>query len=450
LTSARALTFGALAVAVVIVVVVLLSGGGGHRYHLLFQNAGQLVKDDDVQVGGRRIGSVREISLTNSNQADVTIEVEDGFAPLHEGTAATIRQTSLSGVANRYINLTPGPNSGGQIPDGATIPTTATTSPVDLDQLFNTRDPPTRKALQQLIQGSATQYQGVSAQNNKAAQYFNPALASTRRVVSELVLDQGELQLLLRNGARVSAALAARAPTITDLVSNANTTAAAIGNERQAFATDLALLPPTLRRANTTFVNLRSTLVDLTKLVNVSKPVAPRLAPFFRALRPFVQDARPTIHDLRLLIRRPGANNDLIELLHLTPKLEQEAKPAFANTVAAFQQSVPVLSFIRPYTPDLVGWFRDFGQSTSNYDANGHYARIQPIINAFSFTDTPSGGVLTPNPQGPNANPFQGLTTGNRARCPGAATQPGTDGSNPWRDSSGSLDCNPNLVLPGP
>ena len=42
-----------------------------------------------------------------------------------------------------------------------------------------------------------------------------------------------------------------------------------------------------------------------------------------------------------------------------------------------------MLHFIRPYAPDLVGWFRDFGQSTANYDANGHFARIQPIFNAF-------------------------------------------------------------------
>ena len=46
---------------------------------------------------------------------------------------------------------------------------------------------------------------------------------------------------------------------------------------------------------------------------------------------------------------------------------------------------MPVLEFLRPYTPDLVGWFRDFGQGAANYDANGHYARIQPIFNAFSL-----------------------------------------------------------------
>jgi phospholipid/cholesterol/gamma-HCH transport system substrate-binding protein len=448
LTRARAVAFGALAVALAIVVVVLLAGGGGTRYQLRFQTAGQLVKDDDVQVGGRRVGSVRKIELTSNNEALITIEVESGFVPLHQGSRATIRATSLSGIANRYIALTPGPNNAAKLDDGATIPAEKTTSPVDLDQLFNTLDPPTRKALQQFVQGSATQYKGVEARNNEAAKYFNPALSSTRRIEEELLRDEGTFRALLRNGAKVSGALAARAPTLTNLVSNTNETAAAIANERTAFERDLALLPQTLRRGNSTFVNLRATLTDLTQLVNASKPVAPQLAPFFRALRPLVRDARPTIHDIRVLINRSGANNDLIDLLHQTPTLERAAKPAFANTIESFHKSTPVLSFIRPYTPDLVGWFGDFGQSTSNYDANGHYARIQPIFDAFSFTDTPAGGVLTPRPAGFNF--FEGLTTGNRRRCPGAATQPLPDNSNVFRDTNGQLDCDPNAVLPGP
>ena len=74
----------------------------------MFQNAGQLVKDDDVQVGGRRVGSVRDIELTERQPAAIKIVVQEPYAPLREGTQAIIRLTSLSGVANRYVALTPG------------------------------------------------------------------------------------------------------------------------------------------------------------------------------------------------------------------------------------------------------------------------------------------------------------------------------------------------------
>jgi phospholipid/cholesterol/gamma-HCH transport system substrate-binding protein len=67
--AARGAALGALVLAVAVVAVLLLRGDGGSTYKLRFENAGQLVTDDDVQVGGRRIGSVRRIKLTDDNQA---------------------------------------------------------------------------------------------------------------------------------------------------------------------------------------------------------------------------------------------------------------------------------------------------------------------------------------------------------------------------------------------
>lgn len=447
MTVARGVALGALAVAVVVVAVVLLGGKQTHVYTLDFENAGQLVKDDDVQVGGRRIGSIREIELTDDNLARVTIEVEEPYAPLHQGTTAVIRATSLSGVANRYIALTPAPNNAAEIEEGGHLTAERTTSPVDLDQLFNTLDEPTRRALQEVIKGSATQFEGRGALNNRAARYFNPAISTAARVVHEVNRDQQAFEDLIVHGARVTTALAERRDDLTGLVSNTSQTAAAIADEQQALADALGLLPETLRKGNTTFVNLRATLDDLDKLTDESLPATRRLAPFFRALRPLVDDARPTIRDLRLLVTRPGANNDMIELLGKTPKLARLSGRTFPNTITALRKSTPVLDFARPYTPDLVGWLRDFGQGASNYDANGHYARIQPIFNAFQFTETPSGGVLTPRP---NEERLSSIQAGNLRRCPGTASQPAADGSAPFRDSEGTLDCDPTQVLPGP
>ena len=441
------MALGALAVAVIVVAVLLLSGGGGHTYKLLFQNAGQLVKGDDVQVGGRRIGSVDKIELTQDNLARITVSVNGDFGPLHDGTTAIIRATSLSGIANRYIALTPGPNNAPKLRDGATLNAEKTTAPVDLDQLFNTLDPQTRRNLQAVIQGSAVQYAGKGHLANVAAKYFSPTLSTSSRLVNEVVRDQQTFQDFVVSSSRVVTALAQRHNDLTNLVTNANTTAGAIGAENHALAQALGILPATLRQGSTTFVNLRSTLGDLDVLVAASKPATRRLAPFLRVLRPLVHDARPTIADLRTLIRRPGPNNDLIELLRKTPRLERASQPAFADSIKALQKSTPVLSFVRPYTNELVGWFRDFGQSASNYDANGHFARIQPIFNAFSFASNATGGLLTAVPPSQRS---PGLQTGFFRRCPGGASQPTQDSSAPYRDASGQLDCDPTMVLPGP
>ena len=146
-------------------------------------------------------------------------------------------------------------------------------------------------------------------------------------------------------------------------------------------------------------------------------------------------------------MHRKGPGNDLTDLLVQAPALERAAKPSFAHSITALQKLTPVIKFVRPYTPDLVGWLRDFGQGSANYDANGHFARIQPIFNAYSFDDNPAGGTLTPIPP---SQRLAGLQTGQVRRCPGAASQAPVDGSAPFRDTDGTLDCDPSLVLPGP
>jgi phospholipid/cholesterol/gamma-HCH transport system substrate-binding protein len=450
LTAARPIALLALVLAVLLAGYLLLfRSSGGHEYTLLFANAGQLVKDDDVQVGGRRIGSVRAIELTDDNQAAVKVEVQEPYAPLREGTQAVIRLTSLSGVANRYVALTLAPDTSRRLDDGATLDSSKTTSVVDLDQLFNTIDRKTRGDLQDVVKGFATQYEGRGEEVGQSAKYFNPLLSTSRVLSDQLTEDEGALTRFLVNSSQAVTALAERRDDLSGLVTNANQTAGAIGAENVALSRALALLPTTLRRANTTFVNLRATLDDLDVLVAESKPATKDLAPFLRELRPLVHDARPTIRDLRTLIRRNGRDNDLVEATRKMPALQRVATPAFTQGKAALQRAQPVLEFIRPYTPEFVGWLRDFGQTTANYDANGHFARIQPIFNAFSFTDNPSGGVLSPVPP---SQRMDGVETGVVKRCPGAATQRPADGSAPYTDEGnlGPDDCDPSLALPGP
>jgi phospholipid/cholesterol/gamma-HCH transport system substrate-binding protein len=434
----------AVVAAIVVLALLLFTGGSDYTVKVQFQNAGQLVVGNQVQVGGRPIGSVTKIRLTDSALAEITIKL-DQLKPLHQGTTATIRSTSLSGIANRYIALDLAPSSEPKIKSGGRILPDRTTSPVDLDQLFNTLDEPTRKGLQQIIQGSATQLEGKSKQANDSLRYLNPALSTSSSLVRELVRDRVVFQRFVSDTSNVVTDLAERRSDLTGLVSNANTTAAAIGSENAALARALGLLPDTLRKTNTTFVNLRSTLDDLDVLVSESKPATKRLAPFLRELRPLVRDARPTIRDLRNLIKRPGRGNDLIELNQKTPRLANLTDVVFPRAVTALKDTQPVLEYARPYTPDLAGWFTKFGEGAATYDANGHYARIQPIFNAFQLQGTPGGDVLT---AAGATQRLGGLELRQNERCPGGAMQPPPDGSAPYLETP-DFACDPETTPPG-
>src|SRR5699024_7483511 len=122
-----------------------------------------------------------------------------------------------------------------------------------------------------------------------------------------------------------------------------------------------------------------------------------------------------------------GADNDLTDIMVGLPRLEQLGGGTFRRAIQAMRKGQPVIDFLRPYSPDLVGWFRDLGQSAANYDANGHYARVLPIFGAFAYKDN-GDGTTELDPVSP-AQRLQGLDSGHVRRCPGAASQPRPDGS---------------------
>jgi len=432
----RPLAVGALALVVLIVAFIVFSGGGNSTYKLEFAEGDQLVRGDQVQVGGVPVGSVTDLALTHDFKALVTINVNSSLVPLHAGTVAQVRVPSLSSVANRYIALSPGPNNAPALPAGAKLPASATRNVTDLDQLFNTLNPKTRKGLQQFIQGTAEQYVGAGRSLQGATEYFAPSLAATDHFVAELVRDQSTFTKFLVETAKAVTTIGARKNELSDLVENANTTFTAIGSEQSALARGLKLLPVTLRQGNRTFADLPSTFTALKKLVDASKPTVKPLTKLLTKLQPLLTTATPVVKSLAVSFNQPGPNNDLTDYVRALPQLAQALTSATPVNVQSLQESVPITAFFGPYSPDLQGTLREFGQTDAYYDANGHYARVGAVFPDFTLDGKNN---LTPASVSQALAP---LKSGQLRRCPGGATPPAADGSSPFTDSE-LLSCDP-------
>jgi phospholipid/cholesterol/gamma-HCH transport system substrate-binding protein len=432
----RLLAGGALAAVIVILAILVFAGGGGADYRLEFPEAGQLVRGDQVQVGGVPVGSVKEIELTHNFTAVVTIQVDSSLTPLHEGTTAVVRVPSLSSVANRYIALSPGPNSSPSLSAGAKLPASATKPVTDLDQLFNTFNPQTRKGLQGFIQGQAEQYAGQGHALGVSTEYFPSALSATDHFLAEFVRDQRTFTSFLVETAKAVTTIGARKDALSGLIEHANTTFQAIGSQQANLAKGLKQLPVTLRQGNRTFADLPATFSALKQLVDASKPTSKPLTTFFNKLRPLVTTATPVVGNFSLSFSRPGPNNDLTDLVRALPQLARALTTASPAGVTSLKESVPITAFFGPYSPDLVGTLREFGQTTAYYDANGHYARISSVFPDFKLG---AGNNLTPATA---QQALEGLKTGQLHRCPGAATQPPADASAPFVDNE-LLSCIP-------
>ncbi len=387
----RVAAVGAVAIAVVAVVVILLSGGSTYKVYAIFQDASQVQSGNQVVVAGSSIGSVGGLTLTPQGQAKMELDISTkGYIPLREGTIATVRNPSLTSIANRNVELRLPSGNPPSIPNGGTIGTENTNSAVDLDQLFNTLNPPTRKAIQDVIQGSASQYQGYGPQAQAAWQYLNPAVASASVLFSEINRDTGRFTNFITQTSGLFSTIAQRQSDLSALIRNASITTSALANQHVALGQTIRELPPFMRLANTTFVNLRSALDDLKPLVDYSKPVVPKLQKLLVQLRPLAQDSVPTVQDLSQIIYQPGPNNDLIDLIGLGPSLAnatinpinangQQRPGAFPISTQALSEATPEIATARPYAADLTGWFEGYSKP-GGVDANGNYARVAGIV----------------------------------------------------------------------
>jgi phospholipid/cholesterol/gamma-HCH transport system substrate-binding protein len=421
----RFVAIGAL-VAAVIAVFVLVSGGSDYRITARFVDAGQLVKGGSVEVGGRTVGTIDSIRLSDNGLADLRLKIsDDTITPLRRGTTARIRTVGLTGVANRFVELEPGPSTGDEIPSGGMLSTAETRGIVDLDVLLDALDPATRSRLQRIIRNGAQVFHGRADAANEGLAYLNPALFQSAQLAEELVYDRAALERLITDGATTVHALASRDTDITEGISSTATTLRAVASQREALADALRRAPALLNRPGGALGELRETVRQLRPALPELRRATPGLVAVLRELAPTSRQALPVVRQLN------GLLPPLRDGLHGLPATRDKAVPALRSTVRTLITLMPVVDGLRPYTPEVVnGVISGLGARASGYfDANGHFARIQ-------VNQPPNATAgLTNLPQG-----IGGFETHKTFRCPGGATEPADDKSNPYIEDEGSCD----------
>lgn len=120
-----------------------------------FVSAEQVVPGNDVVLAGVPAGTVDQVAIApESSQAGAVIrmKLDQRFAPLRQGTRATIRPKGVLGVM--YVELQPG--TGKPLPRGGSIPLQDTAAPVTIDQVNDLFDPAVREKVHiATVQGGA-------------------------------------------------------------------------------------------------------------------------------------------------------------------------------------------------------------------------------------------------------------------------------------------------------
>src|SRR4051794_22220369 len=117
----------------------------GYRVTASFSEATQLAKEADVRISGVPVGKVKTITPDKrTGRSDVVIQLDSQYAPLPSDAKAILRQKTLLGET--YVELTPGSAPARKIPEGGKLRISQVSPTVELDEIYRSFDPPTRRA----------------------------------------------------------------------------------------------------------------------------------------------------------------------------------------------------------------------------------------------------------------------------------------------------------------
>ena len=200
-------------------------------------NAAGLVVGNDVRIGGTRVGAVTDIAPQAHRDGAVTalltMKLETSIKPLPVDSTVLIRPRSALGL--KYVQVTRGSSRRGY-PDGATIPLTqAKPHPVELDEVLNTFDTPTRRASQVNLYEFGNALSGRGQDLNLFFQDLNPLLDNLQPVTRNLSAPATGLRPFVQSLGRTASIVAPAAETQAALFRNLDTTFSALAGVARPF-----------------------------------------------------------------------------------------------------------------------------------------------------------------------------------------------------------------------
>lgn len=395
-------TKAVLAVAVVATLVVWgltkLVSGPDYNLTLLMPSAGTAFKNGAVMIDGQQVGKVTSVGVRDG-QAEVKVAIEDEYAPLHAGTTARIKWASVLGT--RAVELVPGAETNPELSSGRLI--TGNAEAVDIDELLNTLDAPTRKDLQKLVGQLNKTLAGTKPDLRTTLAKAGPTVKAIASLLSAIGQDGPALKKIITELHGVTANVSANDAELAASINNLKTLTGQIAGRQAELSQTIEKLPDTIDSA-TTALDAVPKPVDSTRTVlRTLRPSTDRLPAIAKQANPVLADVRPALAML------PGTLKDAQTLLQYTPGLVSDANSILPTATSALEQADPMVSYLRPYTPELVGWLSNWNGVFGSRDASGHYARALITASASSFDQNP--GVMPPGMK-QDARPLPGSIAG--------------------------------------
>ncbi|WP_036725463.1 MlaD family protein [Patulibacter minatonensis] len=263
-------------------------------------DASGLLVGNDVRKGGSRIGFVSDViarpGTDGTDGATLVLKLDESARPLPADSRVEVRPRSVLGL--KYVQLTAG-RSRTMLADRQTIDLRyAGGKPVELDDLFNTFDAPTRRGASDNLLIAGTALAGRGAGINRAVVGLNPLLEHAEPALRTLADPGTALSRFFPALERTAAEVAPVATQQAGLVTGLRRTLGGLSTVRPSIQDAISAGPAALDAGTRELPRQAAFLAASTELFRRLQPglrslshAAPGLATAFRAGTPALRRA---------------------------------------------------------------------------------------------------------------------------------------------------------------
>jgi len=354
-----------------------------------FKSASQLDVYSDVRIAGKLVGQVLGTSLQHG-QAVVRLQLDGSAGPVRSSTTARIRLQGLIGA--KYVELTTG-RTGRELPSGATLPASQTSTSVDVFDVLDMFDARRRMDLRAVLGGLGQGFLGRGAQLNRALD-SSPAVVSELGQVADAVNARpGAAARLIPSAQSLSAAFDPVRSQLADGFAPAAQSLGPWSAERPSLQAALAEAPSALR-------SIRIGLAQTDPLLAATRGLSGELVKLTQPAPAALQAATRLLRSAGAPLRRTRTLlNSLAGAVPSTLTVLDRVAPLAAPTTRSLTNTIPWLYELNHYACDVESWagdwYRIFELGTTPMTSAGltGFIRVAFVVNKAASEANQPGAI---------------------------------------------------------
>lgn len=366
----------------------------GNTITAVFTDAFPLVAGNYVRASGVKVGLIDSVNLVNG-KAQIVMKLDKPI-PLHQDTQAIITANNLLG--ERYVEIDNGSVQAPLMQPPYVIQESRTKSRVNLEDVINSVDDPSGKALGMMLTSLGEGLDGNGVKTAAAITQLQPTMKQVQGLSTVLNQNNDLLNQLIDHVQPVLGALEGDQGKQLDALVDATTnTLGTVAQEREAATQTILELPDTLAQARERLAQLAGVATPTTNTLRSIRPFTGQLKDISSELRDFSDSADPALSALQ-------------PVLDKGTKMLKQAAPVVEDLRRGGDGLRKTGKFARQLTPNVLGdnltqlmeFMKGWSLATSDYDAVSHYFKAIVIAPPGELGEG-AAGPIGPAPQEPLA-----------------------------------------------